>query len=416
MQTQTITSTWNATLHHHDAATYKNILIDIDQYLVDVIKETPATTNIGVMSGRMGELIYLFHSAVHTENDELYNFAIDQLEILVDSISLSSTPTFCAGTAGVVWGLFYLEQTGLVEDASAAIDTEVIEYLANWGIQQTKYGHYDYMHAGLSMVLPLLSYYKKTGLFKNKLEELVAALDATKETNEHGYYWRYAIGLPDEAEKVSLGLSHGSPSIVSLLAKISAEGIAVDECNELLTGALNYMLAYRCPEGSAGMYPGNVLLDGSVNAPNSRLGWCYGDMNFAIALHFANKATPNESYVQLINEIMDFCRLKDDAQKAAINESSICHGAAGVAHIYNRFYNAYGGDKFKDATNTWLEITLQKMKKEDGKWWLLNTADYKSQWDTATNTITGISGVGLVLLSAIAPIAPGWDEMYLLNL
>lgn len=416
MQTAIITTTWKPTLPQQDIAGYRTILKDIDEYLIKEIEKNNTGGNIGIMSGTMGELLYCFHSATHTDNETLYDASLAQLEKLIDNISYRSVPTFCSGTAGVIWALQYLEANGMVEGAAAAIDTDTIIQLSNAGIEQTKRAIYDYMHAGLSMALPLLAYYKKTGLFKEYLEALVDALYTSKLGNGNKYYWEYSIAEPDKPKSVSIGLSHGLPSIIAILSKISAEGIAVDQCNDLITGTLNYILHYKNTAGPNGLYPTSVELHPEKPLGGGRLGWCYGDMDIAVALHFANKVMPDQRNVQLINEIMDFCLTKDTAAKAVINESSLCHGAAGVAHIYNRFYNAYGDEKYKAATNIWMDITRQKMKKEDGKWWLLNTSDYKSQWDTSTNTITGISGVGLIFLSAIAPVTPDWDEMYLLNL
>src|SRR5206468_11796483 len=44
--------------------------------------------------------------------------------------------------------------------------------------------------------------------------------------------------------------------------------------------------------------------------------------------------------------------------RTGVVDAGICHGAAGLAHIYNRMYQASGDNRLREAACSWYERTL----------------------------------------------------------
>jgi len=107
------------------------------------------------------------------------------------------------------------------------------------------------------------------------------------------------------------------------------------------------------------------------------------------------------------------CSKRRDVKKEFVMDAGICHGAAGIAHIFNRVYQKTGNETFKEAALFWIDDCLKKSCFNDG------LAGYKvwrkDGWITQTGLLEGIAGIGLVLLSAISDIEPDWDECLLLS-
>ena len=53
-------------------------------------------------------------------------------------------------------------------------------------------------------------------------------------------------------------------------------------------------------------------------------------------------------------------------EETQVFDAGICHGSAGVAHIYNRMWHYTKDPVFKEATDFWIQKTLDFAVHEDG--------------------------------------------------
>jgi len=98
-------------------------------------------------------------------------------------------------------------------------------------------------------------------------------------------------------------------------------------------------------------------------------------------------------------------------------DAGLCHGTAGIAHLFNRMYQATGDALLADAARYWYERTL--MVRKPG----VEIAGYRvrladgSQPQRAARPgfLTGAAGIGLSLLSAISDVEPSWDRLLLVS-
>ena len=97
-------------------------------------------------------------------------------------------------------------------------------------------------------------------------------------------------------------------------------------------------------------------------------------------------------------------------------DAGICHGTAGVAHIFQRIFQDTGLPVFKDTANYWYEQTLEQANIPEGLAgylpYFINEPVHLAQ---ARGFLVGISGIGLSLLHAVSDNRPDWDECLLLS-
>ena len=102
-------------------------------------------------------------------------------------------------------------------------------------------------------------------------------------------------------------------------------------------------------------------------------------------------------------------------QKNNIVDAGLCHGTAGIAHIYKRMYINTNIIEFKDASNYWYSETLKMAKYDIPSGFLAYRPIENGGLKKEFGFLDGISGIGLSLISAISDIEPAWDEALLLS-
>jgi len=103
-------------------------------------------------------------------------------------------------------------------------------------------------------------------------------------------------------------------------------------------------------------------------------------------------------------------------EEAGVQGMGLCHGALGLAHLYNRIYQAGGEELFADAARLWYRLGLEMHKpagKDDGIEARVAGQDWRSLWAADAGFLTGAAGIGLALLAAVTSVEPEWDRLLL---
>jgi hypothetical protein len=218
----------------------------------------------------------------------------------------------------------------------------------------------------------------------------------------------------------NLGVAHGVPGVIGVLGEMVAAGLAAGEASELLAGAVAWLLRHAQPEGSASRFAYSVRPDVGEAPPPSRLAWCYGDPGIAVALLVAARAAgePEWERQAVATARVAAARPRDDG---GVVDGGLCHGAAGLAHLYNRLFQATGDPLFKAEAVAWLERLLAQRQPGEGiagwRAWRpigdLMRPDPQFGWVTDEGLLTGATGIGLALLGAVSPVEPAWDRILL---
>lgn len=112
--------------------------------------------------------------------------------------------------------------------------------------------------------------------------------------------------------------------------------------------------------------------------------------------------------------------LRRPLRVALVHDAAFCHGAAGLAHLCNRFYQATRDEAFREAAHSWFETLLGMRRPGEGvggfSSYMPRDGGDSYEWLPLPGLVEGAVGIGLTLLAAIEPIEPSWDRMLLCDI
>ncbi|MEN3266835.1 lanthionine synthetase C family protein [Pseudonocardia sp.] len=257
------------------------------------------------------------------------------------------------------------------------------------------------------------------------LRRVVELLHECARHDEHGlYWWTPPTEILDQEDRklypsgrVDLGVAHGVAGPIALLGSICGAGAELATARPLLDGAVRWLLAHSVATEAGPTFP--VWVAPSFQPSPARCAWCYGDPGIAAALLMAARGVDDAGWEQAAVALA--CRAAErPASETGVVNASFCHGAAGLAHLYNRMYQATGEPKLGRAALYWLERTLDfyRLAKDNGGSWVRGSWDpgQRERWTwTGIDVVDGAAGVALVLLAAATSVEPTWDGMFLVS-
>lgn len=256
------------------------------------------------------------------------------------------------------------------------------------------------------------------------LESVIDRLDEIAEHHEQGVTWFTPPELlPSETRKEMprgcyyMGVAHGVPGVIALLAEVCRLDVRKERALPLLEKAMGWFLSQRRPEdGKSSYYP--AFVGPGFEPRRARWAWCYGDPGVAATLLLAARATGREDWEQEALEIATHA-VQIAPVASGIGEPGLCHGALGLAHLYNRIYQAGGGELFAEAARLWYRLGLEMRTPERGiagfsSW--QTREDGQLGWVDDPGFLTGAAGIGLSLLAAVTAIEPDWDRILMVSI
>lgn len=211
----------------------------------------------------------------------------------------------------------------------------------------------------------------------------------------------------------NLGVAHGIPGVIKFLSEAVTAGIERPGLGEMLVDSVRWLLARERPPQSLSRYS-SWFVPG-LDAGDSRLGWCYGDLGVGAILFGVGKQIGRSDW-QVAGENLLLRCTEWQSEEAIVRDAPLCHGAIGVAHIFNRAYQSTRNERFKHAANSWYERGLEFRKPGEGVGGFFSyTPDKDPIWEADYSFLSGGVGVALALISAMYPIEPNWDRMLLIS-
>ncbi len=331
-------------------------------------------------------------------------------------------PSFYGGFAGIAWSTELL-QSQLMDpddddddDANEEIDEVLKDYL-----QQSSWNDdYDLISGLVGFgVYALARLPRPTAV--ECLEHVIDHLDKTAERNPDGIAWLTPPYLlpPHQLKECpggyyNLGLAHGVPGVIALLGEACAAGVAYTKARPLLDGAVAWLLRQKLTDAestfSSWLVPG-------VKPNNCRVAWCYGDAGLSAALLIAARSVGNSAWEDEAIHVARRAALRSP-ETAGVVDAGLCHGAAGLGHIYNRMFQATDDPIFKESARFWFERTLELKRPGQGIAGFSAfrpDQDGNEAWEDDPGILTGAAGIALALLAATTDIEPKWDQMLLVS-
>ncbi|MCC6608611.1 MAG: lanthionine synthetase C family protein [Burkholderiales bacterium] len=237
-----------------------------------------------------------------------------------------------------------------------------------------------------------------------------------------GVAWRVPPEELDEDDRsqypdgrFDLGVAHGVPGIMAFLARAAAAGIDRERTSALVDACFAWLLRQERIGQGVSAFPYWIATIGP--AKNTEFAWCYGDLGVSLAvLTTATAAGRADWRDQAIRIGLAVARRAMQAPPRA--DAGLCHGNCGVAHQFNRLYQATGQSLFRDAARRWYDHTFsscQAGKGIGGFLSLIRDENLQDVWITTPELLNGAAGIGLGLLAGMLPIEPDWDRILLIS-
>lgn len=226
---------------------------------------------------------------------------------------------------------------------------------------------------------------------------------------------------------VDLGVAHGMAGVIPLLARASALGIDSGTVRPLLDGAVRWTLAHLIEASDGPTVPGFVPDD--ADPLPTRSAWCYGDPGVAMALLLAARDAGEPSWERAGTELALRAAARPP-ELTSVTQAGICHGAAGLAHLFNRMYQLTEEPELARAALSWTKRTITMC---EGAGAMCAGVGGAATIAAGAATIAGAdgpagrpavpeagllegaAGVVLVLLACCFADEPGWDQMLLVS-
>jgi len=379
-----------------------------------LVTATP-TGGPSLASGESG--LALAHAYLHPlfPDDGHDDAAHDRLARAMETVGEEAThPGLHNGFAGVAWVLEHLRESSDGDDAGLAAEEALAELLRDG----TWDGPYDLISGVVGAGVLALERMPRDGAGA-MLAAVVGELARRATTAPEGITWTsdpewLPAGVRGQrtAPYQDLGVAHGVPGAIAILAAARAHGVAVDEATRLLDGAVSWLLAQRL-EGDARSSFANDVRPGAPAVP-ARTAWCYGDAGIASALLQAARARGDARWEAAAIDVARRAAARDVAA-AGVIDAGLCHGAAGLAHTFHRLYRATGDAALGDAARRWLAVTLGMRAESGGVGGFVSLDPVEGRRIDDPAYLTGAAGIALALAAAITVGDAAWDRPLLLS-
>jgi len=156
-----------------------------------------------------------------------------------------------------------------------------------------------------------------------------------------------------------------------------------------------------------------------ISPKPTRLAWCYGDLGIAVALLQAARGVREPAWEREAMMIARRCAARP-AEQSGVVDCGLCHGAAGVGHLFNRLFQATGDESLRDAARFWFNRTFDMRRPNEAiagfpAWMPDPERPEEKRWVAEPGILEGAAGVALALLAATTGIEPEWDRMLLVS-
>ena len=217
----------------------------------------------------------------------------------------------------------------------------------------------------------------------------------------------------------NLGVAHGMPAIVALLAAIAAAGIERERAGRLADDGLAWIWAQESRLPGETRFPAWIAVGDEYSRP-SRVAWCYGDLGVSLALLLAARARGTSGLAARATRLARHAAGITGA-RSGVRDAGLCHGSAGNALLFARLAHLTGCQVLADAARHWAEHTLTHRRADP----VAGFPAWRARDPVAgrgfghlpdASVLTGAMGVAMALAALISEEEPAWDRFLVASL
>lgn len=367
-------------------------------------------------SGSAGLAVCHAVAAQAGHDDQARDLARDLAVASLDSAIevLASQPlslSLYSGFPGIAWAADLVDQLlpGSAGDRNDDIDLALARAVARYPAS----GPYDLIDGLTGLGIYALARWPRPAAAEC-LAGVVEQLAGRACADAGGVCWpTTAAALPGQLGRlypvgaVDAGVAHGMAGLLPLLARACALGVGEDTARPLLDGAVRWLLSHLV-DSPAGRTSPALVAAGIASTP-ARSAWCYGDPGVALALLLAARDADEPGWELAATELA-LRAARRPPELAGVTDAGLCHGAAGLGHLFARMYQLTGRDELATAAMWWMERTLDMCRPltEAGG------TPLGAAWN-GPGVLEGAAGIALALMAGCLPAEPAWDQMLLVS-
>jgi lantibiotic modifying enzyme len=318
------------------------------------------------------------------------------------------TLSLFGGLSGISWVLSELGAGDEVDLVLAHFDSALVRYLdvPRWAER------YDLM-SGLAGV-GVYAAERRDAVGHQLAEHVIHHLETSATMAGAGTAWRTPPAFLPEPRRarfpdgtIDLGVAHGVPGIIGMLARFIEVDLEAARSRRLLDAAVTWLLEAAPP--GAPRFGSSWPVD--LDEPK-RIGWCYGDVGVAGVLLKCSRVLGSPRLQAEALELLTQSSAALDHQ--GVPDAAFCHGAASIAHVYNIAFQQTGSLAMRGEAIRWIDKVLALQASLIGIAGYVSFKPSRQRWEADPTLLSGVTGIGLVLLAAIEDREPAWQRLFVL--
>lgn len=402
-------------------------ILGLVESIAEALWEARDQMGPGLASGLSGAALLLGHLSLRDGFEDMQARAQDLLGMAVEKVVQAPLPMLYGGYLGIAWSIEHLNRQVFLdmdEDPNANMDEILLEHLETG--QWTE--EYDLISGLVGWgVYGLERLPRPSG--RRILEKVLDRLEAKAASRGPGLAWvtppeRLPAWQLEHAPYgyLNLGLAHGIPGVLHLLAAMAAAGISPKRTGRLLTGGMAWLRTQLQDPDNGAYLSGWCPVEMDQAPPGSnRIAWCYGDLGVSVAMLNTAHLAGNVRWEALALSLGRLAASRS-IEESGVMDVSLCHGSAGNLHLFNRLHRATGDPLFLAAGQSYLQHVLDSHKPGTGFAGFLHyrpsdleTPDPVRDYQPEPGLLEGAAGVGLALLSLLDGADLSWDRFLLIS-
>ena len=410
---------WQPIVSADTSREYWDVIAEIERALIEDPPPPPLFEgrfpDPGVAGGDAGIALFLSYLHAAGGSARAADAALDALGKSMTAVSERKLmPTLYSGFFGVGWVIAHLSRELFEGDGDLTSDLD--EALRRMLVDANGNVPFELITglAGLgTYCVERLPDRRAASL----LGRIVDLLDASRDAS--GTWFTSPDWMPEWQRELmprgchNLGVAHGIPGVIGLLAAAWREGFDDPRIPRLTEDAVHWVLAQKHSSFESSVFPSHVPPDAEPRP--TRTAWCYGDLGVATVLLSAAKSFGRADWEE---EVLAIARIaaRRTFEETKANDVGLCHGVTGIAHLFNRIYQATGHEEFRDTAMTWYQLALDMRRPGKGiagylSW--ISDPPAPPQWRPERGFLSGVAGTGLAFLAAVTDVEPSWDRVLL---
>jgi lantibiotic biosynthesis protein len=392
----------------------------------------PEEQTVSLSQGAAGRHLFHWYWTVGRRDADLTDRRTRLLRWLSEVISSRPlSPGLYSGVTGLMWMYCHVlaadgadEQNN--DDLFVEFDTVFADAVSAW--------HSD--EFDLVMGLCGLGVYALERMPSDRasscLESVVSRLASLAQWDRRGAWWLSSPDSLSGAHRLEypegwcdLGMAHGIGGIIGLLAQVLEYHPHDRESAKLLEAAVDFTMAVARGSGSGTDLPSALAIESGCLVGRRVMrtwpAWCYGSLGLACALTRAAAVAGSDRWRAVAIDMARANAARLSGSAPLQEDTGICHGIAGTAHMLNRLYQRSGDILLRDTAVACYDRLLRSRVAEDpsssvaGFRALIQRDEIQpAEWQPSTSFLYGAAGIGLTLLAGSCSVTPSWDRVLLI--